>query len=192
MEILLGERAGQRHATFFEDAFDASSWDDISVPGSWQLQGYDRPIYERHLSVVRFGLHQSRRAKNFNPVGHYRDIHPAAAWDGRRIRVHFDGVNPLITSGSTANTSGTAENTFGGHEFDITDKVRTGTNNISVQVFRWCDGSWMEDQDFIRLAGIYRDVYLYATPRRTSRIFRSTRRSPQLYGRYPENRRVGR
>lgn len=158
----------KRHATFFEDAFDASSWDDISVPGSWQLQGYDRPIYTNVTYPWSGSDYISPPAapKNFNPVGHYRRTFTLpAAWDGRRIRVHFDGVESAYYVWVNGKYVGYSENTFGGHEFDITDKVRTGTNNISVQVFRWCDGSWMEDQDFIRLAGIYRDVYLYATPK---------------------------
>src|SRR5574344_2067083 len=158
----------KRHATFFEDAFDASSWDDISVPGSWQLQGYDRPIYTNVTYPWSGSDYISPPAapKNFNPVGHYRRTFTLpAAWDGRRIRVHFDGVESAYYVWVNGKYVGYSENTFGGHEFDITDNVRTGTNNISVQVFRWCDGSWMEDQDFIRLAGIYRDVYLYATPK---------------------------
>ncbi|MFA6835939.1 MAG: glycoside hydrolase family 2 TIM barrel-domain containing protein [Fibrobacteraceae bacterium] len=162
------DKPSQRHATFFEDSFDASSFDDIIVPSSWQLLGYDKPIYTNVTypwSGTDF-INPPAAPTNYNPVGHYRrDFTIPAKWSGKRIRLHFEGVESAFYVWINGEYVGYSENTFTDHEFDVTDKLRSGTNNISVQVFRWCDGSWMEDQDFIRLAGIYRDVYLYATPK---------------------------
>lgn len=162
------DKPSQRHSSFFEDSFDASSFDDIQVPGSWQLFGYDHAIYTN----VTYPWSGSDRISpptaptNFNPVGHYRrEFTVSANWDGKRIRLHFEGVESAYYVWVNGKYVGYSENTFTDHEFDVTDKLRKGKNNISVQVFRWCDGSWMEDQDFIRLAGIYRDVYLYASPK---------------------------
>ena len=81
-------------------------------------------------------------------------------WTG----THFEGVESAYYVWVNGNYVGYSEDTFTGHEFDINKYLRKGENNISVQVFRWCDGSWLEDQDFIRLSGIMRDVYIYAVP----------------------------
>ena len=102
---------------------------------------------------------------NFNPVGHYRrNFTIPEKWSGKRIRLHFEGVESAYYVWVNGNYVGYAEDSFTDHEFDINKYLRNGENNVSVQVFRWCDGSWLEDQDFIRLAGIFRDVYLYAVP----------------------------
>jgi len=162
------DKPASRHATFFQDNFDASAWKDIAVPGSWQVQGYDRPIYTNvtYPWAGTDNISPPAAPKTYNPVGHYRrDFTVPQTWDGRRIRLHFEGVESAYYVWINGQSVGYSENSFTGHEFDITDKLRPGKNNISVQVFRWCDGSWMEDQDFIRLSGIHRDVYLYALPK---------------------------
>jgi beta-galactosidase len=158
----------ERSTTFYQDTFDPTAWKDIAVPGSWQTQGFDRPIYT-NFTYPWSGLDKISppvAPTKFNPVGHYRRTFTVpAGWDGKRIRLHFEGVESAYYVWVNGQSVGYSENTFTDHEFDITDKLRAGTNNISVQVFRWCDGSWLEDQDMIRLAGIFRDVYLYATPK---------------------------
>lgn len=158
----------QRHASFFQDSFDPSAWNDIEVPGSWQLQGYDRAIYTNVIYpwAGTDNIQPPAAPKNFNPVGHYRrNFTVPAGWNGKYIRLHFEGVESAYYVWVNGQYVGYSENSFTDHEFDVTSKLRAGTNHISVQVFRWCDGSWMEDQDYIRLAGIYRDVYLYASPK---------------------------
>ena len=162
------DKPADRLTSFMQDNFDATKFDDIQVPGCWQLFGYDHTIYTN----VTYPWSGTDRISapwaptNFNPVGHYRrEFTVSDKWDGKRIRLHFEGVESAFYVWINGKYVGYSENTFTDHEFDITDKLRSGKNNISVQVFRWCDGSWMEDQDFIRLAGIYRDVYLYATPK---------------------------
>lgn len=162
------EKPASRNTTFFQDNYDVSAWKEIPVPSSWQQQGYDRPIYTNvtYPWAGTDNIQPPAAPKNFNPVGHYRrDFTVPDTWAGRRIRLHFEGVESAYYVWINGSYVGYSENSFTGHEFDITNKLRAGKNNISVQVFRWCDGSWMEDQDFIRLAGIHRDVYLYATPK---------------------------
>lgn len=161
------EKPAQRNNDFYKDNYDVSGWDEIPVPSSWQLLGYDHPIYTN--VIYPWAQNNSVSAPGaptqFNPVGHYRRTFTVPEkWDGKRIRLHFEGVESAYYVWVNGNYVGYAEDSFTGHEFDINKYLRKGENNISVQVFRWCDGSWLEDQDFIRLAGIFRDVYLYAVP----------------------------
>lgn len=161
------EKPGARNNDFYKDDYDVSGWDEIPVPSSWQLLGYDHPIYTN----VIYPWAQNNRVSapyaptDFNPVGHYRrNFTIPETWNGKRIRLHFEGVESAYYVWVNGNYVGYAEDSFTGHEFDVGKYLRQGENNVSVQVFRWCDGSWLEDQDFIRLSGIMRDVYLYATP----------------------------
>ena len=161
------EKPAQRNNDFYKDNYDVSGWDEIPVPSSWQLLGYDHPIYTN----VIYPWAQNNRVSapyaptDFNPVGHYRRTFTVPEkWAGKRIRLHFEGVESAYYVWVNGNYVGYAEDSFTDHEFDINKYLRKGENNISVQVFRWCDGSWLEDQDFIRLAGIMRDVYIYAVP----------------------------
>ena len=161
------EKPAQRNNDFYKDNYDVSGWDEIPVPSSWQLLGYDHPIYTN--VIYPWAQNNSVSAPGaptqFNPVGHYRrNFTVPEKWDGKRIRLHFEGVESAYYVWVNGNYVGYAEDSFTGHEFDINKYLRKGENNISVQVFRWCDGSWLEDQDFIRLAGIMRDVYIYAVP----------------------------
>jgi len=161
------KKPSERNNDFYKDNYDVSGWDDLPVPSSWQLHGYDAPIYTN----VIYPWSQSNKVSapyaptDFNPVGHYRRTFTVPKdWANRRIRLHFEGVESAYYVWVNGNYVGYSEDTFTDHEFDINKYLRDGENNISVQVFRWCDGSWLEDQDFIRLSGIYRDVYIYATP----------------------------
>ncbi|MCQ2053783.1 MAG: DUF4981 domain-containing protein [Fibrobacter sp.] len=158
----------KRNNEFFADTYDVSKWDDIPVPGNWQIYGYDHPIYSNVVYPWNASdwINPPAAPTKFNPVGHYRrNFTVPKEWDGKRIRLHFEGVESAYYVWVNGKFVGYSENSFTDHEFEITDKLRSGENNISVQVFRWCDGSWMEDQDFIRLSGIQRDVYIYATPK---------------------------
>ncbi len=156
-----------RHSTFHRNDFDASSWDDIGVPGSWQMQGYDYPIYTNTIYPWT-GYEQPSPPQAptvYNPVGHYRrDFLLPEGWDSEQVYLQFEGVESAFYVWVNGEYVGYGEDSFTDDIFDITDKVRSGRNNISVQVFRWCDGSWLEDQDFIRLSGIFRDVYVFSTP----------------------------
>ncbi len=163
------DKPSQRNDQFFKSGYDVSKWDNITVPSSWQLLGYDHPIYSNVIYpwAASDYIKAPAAPKNFNPVGHYkRTFKVPANWGGKRIRLHFEGVESAYYVWINGKYVGYSENSFTDHEFDVTNLLNTsGENDIAVQVFRWCDGSWLEDQDFIRLSGIYRDVYLYATPK---------------------------
>ena len=161
------DKPSERNNDFYKDNYDVSKWDDLPVPSSWQIHGYDHPIYTNVIYpwAQYHNVSAPYAPTNFNPVGHYRRTFTVPEnWDGKRIRLHFEGVESAYYVWVNGTYVGYSEDTFTGHEFDITKLLRKGENNISVQVFRWCDGSWLEDQDFIRLSGIMRDVYIYATP----------------------------
>lgn len=164
------DKPSQRNDQFFKVGYDLTGWDEIPVPSSWQVLGYDHPIYSNVIypwNGADWMISPPAAPKNFNPVGHYkRKFNIPANWNGKRIRLHFEGVESAYYVWVNGKYVGYSENSFTDHEFDVTDKLNaSGDNEIAVQVFRWCDGSWLEDQDFIRLAGIMRDVYLYATPK---------------------------
>lgn len=104
--------------------------------------------------------------KFFNPVGSYKHTFTVpTGWKDKRIVLHFGGVNSAAYYWLNGVKLGYSEDAKTPVEFDVTDKLREGDNNLSVEVYRWCDGSYLEDQDFFRLSGIERDVYLYATPK---------------------------
>lgn len=161
---------------FYEPSFDVSEWDEIFVPRVWQTEGYDHPIYTNTAQKFggNFGNANSdgnsgnlpKAPTTYNPVGLYRyDFTVPAEWDGNRILINFEGVNSCFYLWINGEQVGYAEDSFTSDEFDITDYVKAGEKNtIAVKVLRWCDGSWIEDQDFFDLSGIFRDVYIYATP----------------------------
>ncbi len=155
-------------ADFYENDYDISSWANIEVPGSWQVQEFDSPIYTN--SIYPWTGHEDpeppNAPANYNPVGSYkRTFILPAGWESREIFLSFQGVESAFYVWINGQYVGYGEDSFTADEFNITDKVHTGENNIAVRVYRWCDGSWLEDQDFIRLSGIFRDVYLYSTPK---------------------------
>ncbi len=158
---------------FYKTNYDVSYWDDIIVPSNWQLHGYGKPIYTN----VRYpfaknppkiiGPAPAGYTKNElpNPVGSYkRDFNVPESWDGREIFVHFAGVKSAFYLWINGVKVGYSQGSMTPAEFNITDYVSAGDNTISVEVYRWSDGSYLEDQDMWRLSGIYRDVFLYSTP----------------------------
>lgn len=160
---------------FWQPDFDASGWDDIFVPSVWQTQGYDHPIYTnttqkfaRNFGNEGIGYPRDlpKAPTVYNPIGLYRrSFTLPGKWEGQRIYLDFEGVNAAFYVWVNGIQIGYAEDSFTTSEFDITDAVRYGQENtIAVKVFRWCDGSWLEDQDYFDLSGIFRDVYVYATP----------------------------
>lgn len=160
---------------FWQVDFDASGWNDIFVPSVWQTQGYDHPIYTnttqkfaRNFGNEGIGYPRDlpKAPTAYNPIGLYRrSFTPPQNWAGQRVYLNFEGVNSAFYVWVNGIQIGYAEDSFTTSEFDITDAVRFGEENlIAVKVFRWCDGSWLEDQDYFDLSGIFRDVYVYATP----------------------------
>jgi beta-galactosidase/beta-glucuronidase len=151
-------------ADFHLPGFDDSAWDTITVPGNWQLQGYDKPIYTN----VRYPFPVDARLTvpaDDNPTGSYRRTFTIPEeWSGRRIFLLFEGVDSAFHLWVNGQEVGYSQDSRLPAEFDITPYVKPSENTLAVRVYRWSDGSYLEDQDFWRLSGIYRDVYLYAVP----------------------------
>jgi beta-galactosidase len=159
------ERPGARPAGFFDPSFDVSSWDDIEVPGNWQLQGYGVPIYKETGPVGAMSRRPPEIDRGYNPVGSFRrEFEVPESWDDRRIFLHFEGVSSAFYVWVNGEEVGYSQGSRTPAEFDITPFVRPGGNTLAVEVYRWSDGSYLEDQDFWRLSGIYRNVFLFSTP----------------------------
>jgi len=149
---------------FYKTDYDISSWAELPVPGDWQMYGYDYPIY---VNIdYPFPKTAPLPPKDFNPVGSYRyRFEIADSWNGKEIFIHFDGVNSAFYLWINGRKVGYHEDSKTAAEFNITKYLQKGANDLAVEVYRWCDGSYLEDQDFWRLSGIERDVYLLATPK---------------------------
>lgn len=153
----------ERPTDFWKKRFDASAWDDIAVPANWELEGYGTPHYI-NIEYV-FPADQPRIPHDYNPVGSYlRDFEIPDAWGGKRIVLHFGAVNSAFYLWVNGQQVGYSQDSKLPAEFDITEFVETGTNRVAVEVYRWSDGSYLEDQDAWSLSGIERDVFVYATP----------------------------
>jgi len=149
---------------FYEEGFDETGWDNIPVPSSWQMMGYDKPIYTN----VRypFPADPPHVPHDDNPTGLYRrEFVIPDAWKERQIFIVFDGVDSAFYIWVNGEMVGYSQDSRLPAEFDITPYVRSGGNMLAVQVLRWSDGSYLEDQDMWRMSGIYRDVYLFSTPK---------------------------
>ncbi len=155
----------ERPLNFHKTDFDASNWDNIPVPSNWQMHSYGTPIYTN----INFPFDKNPpkiAGINGNPVGSYiRTFTIPEDWDEREIFIHFDGVSSAFYIWLNGEKIGYSQGSRTPAEFNLTKYLKTGENKLAVQVFRWCDGSYLEDQDGWRLSGIFRDVYLYATPK---------------------------
>jgi beta-galactosidase len=156
-----------RIQNFYESDYDTIGWDDIIVPGHWQLQGYDYPQYTN----IRYPWHGKENIEppfaptEYNPVGSYiRSFTVPEEWKGQPVYISFQGVESAFYVWVNGEFVGYSEDTFTPAEFNLTPYLIEGENTLAVEVYRWCDSSWLEDQDFWRLSGIFRDVYLYTTP----------------------------
>ena len=161
--------------------FNAAAWDDIKVPGNWQVNWnadgslkYDEPMYvnstvpwTRNTAWGNTGISYPAAPKSFNPVGTYRrefTIDPT--WGDRAVFLNLDGVDSNCYIWINGQKVGYGEDSYTGKVFDVSPFIDyTGQNVIAVQVFRWSSGSWSENQDMMRLSGIFRDIYLVAKPK---------------------------
>ncbi|MBS4197743.1 glycoside hydrolase family 2 TIM barrel-domain containing protein [Lederbergia citri] len=162
------ETPDQRNRDFFKADFDSSNWDPIKVPAHWQLQGYDYPQYTNvnYPWINTEELKAPFAPTKYNPVGQYiRSFTVPESWENQPVYISFQGVESAFYIWVNGDLVGYSEDTFTPAEFDITPYLIDGENKLAVEVYRWCDASWLEDQDFWRLSGIFRDVYLYSTPR---------------------------
>ena len=156
-------RPDQRPLDFHEPDFDVSSWATIPVPSNWEFEGYGYPVYRDEF--YSFPANPPFIPHDDNPVGSYRrDFEIPPGWDGREIFINFDGVYSAFFMWVNGEYIGYSEGSRTPAEFRITEAVRPGPNVLAVQVYRWSDGSYLESQDFWRVSGIDRDVYLVSRP----------------------------
>jgi len=145
-------------------ASGASGWAEIAVPGNWQMQGFGTPMYTN----VQYPFptdDMPRVPADDNPTGCYRRTFTVPEeWDGRRIFLTFDGVDSAFHLWVNGEQVGYSQDSRLPAEFDVTPYLHAGENTLALRVYRWSDGSYLEDQDFWRLSGIFRDVYLWSAP----------------------------
>ncbi len=154
-----------RPLDFYREELNTSQWNNIPVPSNWEIEGHGIPIY---TNIVYPFPKNPPFIDGDNPVGTYRkEFELPADWDGKEVFLHYGSISGctfVYVNGQKAGMSKVAKSPA---EFNITSYLKKGKNLIAVQVFRWHDGSYLEDQDFWRLSGIERDVFLYATPQIT-------------------------
>ncbi|MBA6153241.1 glycoside hydrolase family 2 TIM barrel-domain containing protein [Gelidibacter maritimus] len=171
-----------RPTNFMDPSVDVSSWDDIKVPSNWEVEGYGIPIYVNHqyefadykapvaddMEFVDriYPAHPGKVPSEYNPVGTYvRDFNIDKDWDGKEIFLHIGAMKSGGFVWLNGKYIGYSQGSKLPAEFDITDAAKPGKNKIAIQIFRWTDGSYLECQDFWRISGIERSVYVYAQPK---------------------------
>ena len=173
----------ERPHDFYKSDFDISGWDEIQVPGNWQMQGYGIPIYTNikypfKREQPKVTLEPPEEYTGFklrNPVGSYkRKFAVSQEWNGKELFIRFDGVKSAFYLWINGKKVGYSQGSMTPATFNVTEFVKTGENDLAVEVYRWSDGSYLECQDMWRLSGIYRDVTLVARNRTHIRDFKIT------------------
>jgi len=163
----------ERPVDFYREDYDVSGWDKITVPGNWQMQGFGTPIYtnisypfQRNRPSVTSEPPQDWTAyENRNPVGSYVTfIDVTKEMLSQNLILHFGGVHSAFYVWVNGQKVGYSQNSMSPAEFDVTKYMREGSNKLAVEVYRWSDGSYLEDQDMWRLSGIFREVQLWVRP----------------------------
>lgn len=171
-KYVAGTSYGPGSSEFQRKDYDDSGWGDIRVPLSWEMANYGKPVYtnvgypfSNNPPNANSGMSQYG-VTDHNATGFYRrTINIPATWKDKRVFIHFDGVYSAAVVWVNGKYVGYSQSSNTDAEFDITGFVTTGDNQLSVRVYRWCDGSYLEGQDMWHLSGIHRDVYLVATPK---------------------------
>ena len=158
----------KRPVGFHDPGFSTAGWDSIPVPSNWETEGYGTPIYTN--VTYPFPKNPPFIDHSDNPVRCYRrSFELPSGWDGRQVFLHFGGSTAGMYVWINGHKAGYVQSTKNPAEFNITEYITPGRNELACEVYRWTDGSYLEDQDFWRLSGIDRDVCLYSTDSR--RIF---------------------
>ena len=166
-KFFYAERPEEAPEGFEDPAFDCSAWSDIPVPAHIQMQGYDRPAYVNYQYPWdgREDLVPGEIPHTYNPTASYiRDFHVPAHMKGKPLFISFQGVESGFALWCNGRYVGYSEDSFTPSEFELTPCLCEGKNRLAVRVFKWTASSWLEDQDFYRFSGIFRDVYLYSVP----------------------------
>lgn len=166
------KQPSERPVDFYKTSYDVSGWKEIPVPSNWEMHGYGTPIYTNITYPIRNNppFIQGQRGytveKEPNAVGSYRrEFTLPADWKDKEVFIHFDGIYSAAYVWINGKKVGYSQGSSNDAEFRITPYVKAGKNTVAVEVYRWCDGSFLEDQDMFRLSGIHRDVYLVASPK---------------------------
>jgi len=172
----LARNPAQKPLTFYQPEYDYENWDKIEVPGNWEVQGYDVPIYVNHpfefadprtpITDLKEDPEPPRVPRDYNPVGSFiHTFHVPGNWSERQIFIHFGSVKSAFYLWINGEKVGYSQGSKLPSEFNITPFLEPGQKNqLAVRVFRWSDASYLECQDFWRVSGISRSVYLYSQP----------------------------
>lgn len=166
-KFLWVENADQRPVDFFKLGYDVKGWKEIQVPGIWEMHGYGAPVYVNHPYPWKHieAYNPPHIPSQENNIGSYvRNIQLPADWKGKEVYIHFGSVTSNMYLWINGKFVGYSEDSKLAAEFEISKFLKPGENTIAFQVFRWSDGSWLECQDFFRLSGVGRDVYMYTRP----------------------------
>jgi len=148
---------------FYRESYAVSSWDNIDVPSCWEMRGYGTPIYTN--VVYPFPVNPPYIDRE-NPVGIYvKEFTVPEEWANQEVILHFGGVSSAFNLWVNGQKAGYSQDSRLPAEFNITELLKTGSNRVTVQVYRWSDGSYLEDQDHWRMSGIHREVFLMARPK---------------------------
>ncbi len=175
-------KPADRPVDFYKPDFDVKAWDEIPVPSNWEVEGYGVPIYTNHqyefahykapvsdeIEFVDdiYPKNPGQVPHDYNPVGSYRrDFTIPENWDGRQVFIQFGAVKSAMYLWINGQKVGYSQGSKTLAEWDITKYLQKGNNTLAVEVYRWSDGSYLECQDFWRISGIERDVFLYSTPK---------------------------
>jgi len=181
-------KPADRPVDFYKPGYDVSGWDEIPVPSNWEIQGYGIPIYVNHqYEFADYKAPVSEEIKfiddiypanpgqvphDYNPVGSYRTSFSVPGyWDGRQVFIHFGAVKSAFYLWVNGHKVGYSQGSKTPAEWDITPYLVEGENVLAAEVYRWSDGSYLECQDFWRISGIERDVYIYSSPKVRIRDF---------------------
>jgi beta-galactosidase len=164
-------KPADRLRDFYRPELDDGAWDRIAVPANWEVNGYGVPIYLN--SDYPFGANPPFIPHEYNPVGQYRTSFTVpVAWENDRVVLHVGAAKSAMYVWVNGTRVGYSQGSKLPAEFDVTPWVRAGENVLALELYRWSDGSYLEDQDFWRLSGLEREVYLYAEPRTRLRDIR--------------------
>ncbi|NDW11150.1 glycoside hydrolase family 2 TIM barrel-domain containing protein [Dysgonomonas sp. 520] len=173
------KQPSERPVDFYKPDYDISKWEEIPVPSTQEMMGYGTPIYTNIIYPFKKEPVVIRPQKGYtsekepNPVGSYRrDFNLPENWYNQQVFIHFDGVYSGFYIWINGKKVGYSEGANNDAEFDITSYVKPGKNTVAVEVYRWTDASYIEDQDMFRVSGIHRDVYMFATPKTHVRDFK--------------------
>lgn len=172
-KFLFSKNNDECPADFYKPGYSTRKWKDIKVPGSWELQGFDAPIYT-DVSYP-FPCNPPYVPADYNPVGAYiHEFTVPETWNGMDIFLDFEGVESAYYCWVNGELAGYSEDSRLPAHFNVTKLLKKGKNKLAVKVFRYSDGSYMEDQDYWKYSGIERDVYLYARPQSRVKDFKLT------------------